>query len=127
MAAQELNCWKCGTPVRQEPLPLQRLAECRRCRAELHVCRMCEFYDTAVARFCREPVAEEVHDKERANFCDYFVASPAAYVAPDSAPAEQAQRDLERLFGDESGADPASGEDAARRQLERLFGNDDET
>lgn len=88
---------------------------------------MCEFYDTAVARFCREPVAEEVHEKERANFCDYFVASPAAYVASDSAPAKQAQRDLERLFGDESGADPASDEDAARRQLERLFGNDGET
>lgn len=127
MAAQELYCWKCGTPVRDESLPLQRVAECRNCRAELHVCRMCEFYDTAVARSCREPVAEAVHDKERANFCTYFVASPAAYIAPDRTPAEQAQRDLDQLFGGDSGGGGANDEDEARRQLERLFGDGDQT
>ncbi len=127
MSAQELNCWKCGTPVREEPLPLQRLAECRQCRAELHVCRMCEFYDTAVARYCREPVAEEVHEKERANFCGYFVASPAAYAAPDRTPAEQAQRDLEQLFGGRSGGGSVDEADQSRRALESLFGDDNET
>jgi hypothetical protein len=43
-------------------LPIRRLEECRACGAELHVCRMCEFYDTGVAKHCRETIAEEVKD-----------------------------------------------------------------
>ena len=38
---------------------------------------MCRFYDTRKAKSCAEPVADEVQDKQRANFCGYFVA--AAY------------------------------------------------
>ncbi len=53
-------------------MPLRRRDECPACSADLHVCRLCEFYDTSVAKSCREPVAEEVTDKERANFCDFF-------------------------------------------------------
>ncbi|MGW8369732.1 MAG: hypothetical protein ACWGPN_13785 [Gammaproteobacteria bacterium] len=121
---QELQCWKCGEPVRDEPMPLARLAECRQCRAELHVCRMCEFYDTAVAKHCREPVAEEVHEKERANFCDYFAVTTGAYIARDEAPAERARRELGELFGGVSEAPSPDDADEARRQLERPFGDD---
>ena len=67
-----LVCWKCGGSLQHLSLPLRRLEACRACGAELHVCRLCEFHDTAVAKGCREPVAEEVKDKTRANFCDYF-------------------------------------------------------
>ena len=77
-------CWKCGASLDDEPLPLARTAECAACNADLHVCRLCEWYDTAVAKSCREPVAEEVHNKERANFCDYFQPRPGAWSAPDT-------------------------------------------
>ena len=63
-----LKCWKCGASLAELSLPLRRIDECRACRAELHVCRMCEFYDTTVAKSCRETIAEEVKDKQRANF-----------------------------------------------------------
>ena len=69
--AHELVCWKCGASLSALTLPLRRLEECR-CRAELHVCRMCVEYDTGVAKHCREPTAEEVRDKASANFCDHF-------------------------------------------------------
>lgn len=80
-------------------LPLRRAEECRACRAELHVCRMCEFYDTSKAKHCREPIAEEVKDKVRANFCDYFRPSVAAYRPEQLSAAEQAKAQLEALFG----------------------------
>jgi hypothetical protein len=60
---------------------------------------MCTDYDTRVAKHCREPTAEEVNDKTRANFCDFFAPRPGAYVAPDIAAAERSRLELEKLFG----------------------------
>lgn len=94
-----LVCWKCGAALGDIPLPLSRFAACKSCHAALHVCRMCEFYDTRVAKSCREPVAEEVKDKTRANFCDYLRARPGAYTARDDTAAQKARADLDSLFG----------------------------
>ena len=94
-----LSCWKCGGSLADYTLPLRRLEECRACHAELHVCRMCEFYDTTVAKHCRETIAEEVKDKTRANFCDYFQPTPAAYRPGAQSAGDQARAQLEALFG----------------------------
>lgn len=128
----DLVCWKCGAALGDEPLPVQRLAECRRCGAELHVCRMCEFYDTAVAEECRESGTDPPRDKDRANFCDYFQPSfGVAPPTPDTATDQDALAELARLFGDptlkrRSGPDSReelSPEEYARRELNRLFGD----
>jgi hypothetical protein len=134
-----LSCWKCGHTLDELPKPLRRRDECPACRADLHVCRMCEFYDTSVAKSCREPVAEEVNDKERANFCDYFRAIPGVQATGGHSESEEARAKLEAMFDMES--KPASGdastdgatlmdrrreeEEAARKQLDDLFGLDD--
>jgi hypothetical protein len=103
---------------------LRRLEECRQCQAELHVCRMCEWYSVSVAKHCREPVAEEVKDKQRANFCDYFKPRPNAHQ-PASGEAAKARGDLEALFGrpaTDSAAPASDPAAAARSQLDELFG-----
>src|ERR1700746_298296 len=87
--AHDLVCWKCGASLAELSLPLRRLEECPKCRAELHVCRMCVDYDPRVAKACREPTAEEVNDKTRANFCDHFKPRPGAYPPPNIAEAER--------------------------------------
>lgn len=97
--AHDLVCWKCGAALSELSLPLMRRDECPRCRAELHVCRMCVEYATHVAKHCREPTAEEVSNKTAANFCDFFRPRSQAYVAADTGAAEQARLELERLFG----------------------------
>ena len=94
-----LHCWKCGASLADYSLPLRRTEECRSCRAELHVCRMCEFYDTGKAKHCREPIADEVKDKTAANFCDYFKATPRAWQPGAQSAADRARADLEALFG----------------------------
>jgi hypothetical protein len=123
-----LVCWKCGAELTDEPLPLARLAECRRCRAELHVCRMCESYDPRVPEQCIEERAEPPADKVHANFCDYFSPHPQAYAGVDDEAERAARAKLEALFG--AGPPPAeeppsqsdSETERARRELERLFG-----
>jgi hypothetical protein len=117
-----LVCWKCGASLADLTLPLRRLEECRKCGAELHVCKLCEWYSITVAKHCREPIAEEVKDKERANFCDYFKPRLGAYVAADIAASSKARADLDALFG--SGAKATSDPTAAERakaELDKLF------
>ncbi len=94
-----LVCWKCGASLAHLSLPLPRLDECTSCRAELHVCKLCLFYDVSKAKHCRETVAEEVRDKERANFCDYFKPREDAYSGRRKTEAEKARTALESLFG----------------------------
>jgi len=121
-----LVCWKCGASLADLSLPLRRLDECRQCHAELHVCKLCEWYSVSVAKHCREPIAEEVKDKERANFCDYFKPRENAYSTKSTDAAAKAQAELDALFG--GGAKPAdapaepSAADKARAELEALFG-----
>ncbi len=103
MTSELLVCWKCGRGLDDVPLPLSRYAECPGCRAELYVCRMCRFYDTRVAESCREPMADEVKDKIRANFCDFLQPAPGAYQGSDEASGSGANAALAMLFGDESG------------------------
>ncbi|EQD61381.1 hypothetical protein B2A_03251 [mine drainage metagenome] len=59
---------------------------------------MCVEYDTSVAKHCREPTAEEVREKDRANFCDFFKPRPGAYTAPNTTAVEHARAALEKLF-----------------------------
>lgn len=114
----ELVCWKCGTALKEQPLPLGRRAECLACRAELHVCRMCRHFTPGKAKQCMEPMAEEVKDKTRANFCDWFQPGcsgpPAAAGNPDRAA-------LATLFGESPDA-PAKAIGGSRNPLDDLFG-----
>jgi hypothetical protein len=95
----DLSCWKCGFALADLSLPLRRLDECPKCRGELHVCKMCVDYDTRVAKHCREPTADEVNDKTRANFCDHYKPRAGAYVAPNTLEVDKAKSELEKLFG----------------------------
>ena len=116
-----LVCWKCGESLADLTLPLRRLEECGKCAAELHVCKLCEWYSVTVAKHCREPIAEEVKDKERANFCDYFKPRPGAYVPADVAASGKARVGLDALFGKKDAASEPSAADRARAELDRLF------
>ena len=98
MEPATLVCWKCGAALASLSPPLSRTDECRDCRAEQHVCRMCRFYDTRKAKSCAEPVADEVRDKERANFCGYFEAASGRFV-PHSGAENRARDALDSLFG----------------------------
>ena len=113
-------CWRCGTALTDEPLPLARAAQCRACHADLHVCRLCEFHARGIANECREPIAERVVDKTRANFCGYFKPRGSAWQGkPETT---EAQAALAALFEGSTGrcASPVTPE-AARTALDDLF------
>ena len=111
-----LQCWHCGRALDDQPLPVVRSSTCPACDSDLHVCRMCEYYAPSVAKSCREPVAEEVRDKTRANFCDYFRVRPGAHHGDAKAAAARAS--LEALFGVDGEVKPSSTTAPDPRELE---------
>ena len=119
----DLVCWKCGASLVELPLPLSRLAECPKCRAYQHVCRLCVHYALGRPKACKEQDAEEVTDKEHANFCGWFEPRDHAFKAGAAqARAGVAKATLDNLFG-AAGDSTDSKEDAAKSELDKLFGD----
>ncbi len=89
-----MNCFFCGGKIEV----LDRVGfrdECPACGRAAHACRNCGFHDPAYNNQCREPMAEQVTDKERANFCEYF--TPAEKSGAVSKPANP-RKALDDLF-----------------------------
>lgn len=120
MQNNDLRCWRCGAPLAKLTLPLSRLDECPECSIPLHVCRMCAHYDSTVPRQCREDDADEVKEKERPNFCDYFRPSVSAFESSAIDAERQARQELDSLFGNGTG-ESGNGHDDARAAAEDLF------
>ena len=69
----KIHCYACNNPLDIDSgSKILRHDECIHCQTELHCCKMCSFYDSKVYNECREPLAERIVDKEKANFCSYF-------------------------------------------------------
>ncbi len=118
----DLVCWKCGATLAELPLPLSRLAECPKCRAYQHACKLCVHYAPGRPRACNEQDAEEVTDKEHANFCGWFEPRDRAFK-PGAAQAKAgaAKATLDNLFG-AAGSGTASKEEIANSEIDKLFG-----
>ena len=113
----ELTCWKCGADLKDVPQPLGRRAECPGCGADLHVCRQCRHFDTGKAKQCRELAVDEIKDKTRANFCEWFQAGAGGSTGSQAKSGDRAA--LDSLFGGPAASDKPTD---ARSELDRLFG-----
>ena len=101
-----IACYRCGESLGSLSLPFSRQDECPGCHNPLHVCRMCEYFDASVPRQCREDDAEDVYEKERLNFCDYYKPSESAFDPARKADADAAAQALADLFGDTTDGEP---------------------
>ena len=63
-------CYFCGNSFEGK---VYKTTVCPDCGKELKICMNCLHYDPSAHHECREPQAEYVQDKEKANFCDYFI------------------------------------------------------
>ncbi len=59
---------------------------------------MCLYFDARVPRQCREDGAEDVREKDRLNFCDWFKPSEVAFDADRKDEEDEARVAAEDLF-----------------------------
>lgn len=71
MAEIRLKCFSCGAEMSFID-SVSRRDECPKCRADVRVCKNCQFYDPKVYNECRETSAEVVQVKDRSTLCDFF-------------------------------------------------------
>lgn len=71
MSDASIICFSCSHK-NQVSLPVPRKDECEKCGYDLHACLNCRFYEANSYNECKEPQADKVQDKDRANFCSYF-------------------------------------------------------
>ena len=115
----DLKCYHCGASLADLTPPISRRDQCPSCFVYLHVCRMCVNYDPQVPGQCREDGAEEVIEKERPNFCDWYGPTADAYDGDRAVGDEQAKSELAALFDDAEG-DKADS-DLHSQEAEDLF------
>ncbi len=121
MSTETITCWRCGAVLDEALFPLRREEVCPACDADLHVCKLCLFYNPSVSDACDEPIAGAVTNKERANFCDYFKPAPGVHRERVAGAGAKARAELDALFGRGEGISE-TGEDGGRSELDRLFG-----
>jgi hypothetical protein len=107
---EALYCFRCGESLAALTLPISRQDACPACSNYLHICRMCINFDSHVPKQCREDDAEEVMDKEKANFCDWYKPSPNAFNAAGKRADDKARSAAAALFSSEA-ADAADDDD----------------
>ncbi len=96
--SHNIACYRCGASLASLSLPLSRQDECPECYNYLHVCKMCTYFDPHVPRQCREDGAEDVREKDRLNFCDWFKPSDTAFDEDRKSVEDDARFAAEDLF-----------------------------
>jgi hypothetical protein len=90
-----MQCAFCGQEVVLAD-KIMRRDTCPHCSRDLRCCRQCKFYDPHAYNECKEVMADRVLDKERANFCEYFVPIGSSLATADRV--GDAREALEALF-----------------------------
>ncbi len=120
----QLVCWRCGASLKKVPLPLIRLAQCPACASDLHVCRLCRFYDSKLSGHCSHDLAEPAREVDVANFCHHFRPIAGAFRPPEKTKQAQAATQFEALFGLNTNSDDPSQIDSstdAKSKFDALF------
>lgn len=71
---------------------------CFSCGFDLHCCLNCSFHDPRAYNQCRETQAERVVDKEKANYCDFFVFREVSSKPQAAGGVSDARKKLDDLF-----------------------------
>jgi len=70
---------------------------CPHCRRDLRCCLNCALYESS-SGYCREPQSGEVRDRERSNFCEFFIFRDSEVKNEKADPVGRAKEEWERLF-----------------------------
>lgn len=66
-------CFSCQKELKFSDLKIGFREECPNCRADVHTCKNCQFWDPKVYNECKETAADVVREKDRANYCEFFL------------------------------------------------------
>jgi hypothetical protein len=90
------KCWHCGNELSASDYGREN--NCLKCSKQTRVCRNCRWYAPSRPNQCEEPMAEDVADKTKANFCSYFEATDQQRDTSKLSSADELRQAAEDLF-----------------------------
>ena len=94
---ETVKCAACGAKAP----PISADSSCEKCKADLHTCRQCTYFDPSARFECRKTITARIVNKNARNACELFVARSV----------------VERQTGSSSGSGPTN----ARQAFANLF------
>src|SRR5512141_2381146 len=68
---QKVKCAACGATIQAN---ISAEASCPKCKADLHTCRQCTYFDPSARFECRKPITARIANKGGRNTCELFAA-----------------------------------------------------
>jgi hypothetical protein len=65
------RCSMCGASIAMQ---IELTSQCPKCKADLHTCKQCTFFDSSARFECTQPIPERVLRKNVRNQCTFFAA-----------------------------------------------------
>jgi len=65
---------KCAACGEKAPPNITPESSCTKCKADLHSCRQCTYFDPGARFECGKPIAARIMDKHARNTCELFAA-----------------------------------------------------
>lgn len=88
-------CHHCNRELNVEAV-VERTAGCPYCHSDLKCCLNCTFFDPGRNNQCREPQAEWVSEKSKANFCEFFSFGETSAIGRPGGGSEKSDKDRAR-------------------------------
>jgi hypothetical protein len=92
---EKVKCSSCGA---QAPPNITLVSSCPNCKADLHTCRQCTYFDPGARFQCRKPITARIVNKNANNTCELFAARTVVERETSSGAPTDARQAFAKLF-----------------------------
>ena len=92
---EAVKCAACGAKA---PTSITLESSCTNCRAELHTCRQCAYFDPGARFQCSKPITVRIVNKNARNTCELFVPRTVVERQTSSGAPTDARQAFAKLF-----------------------------
>lgn len=92
---EKVKCASCGAPA---PASIRLDSSCPKCKADLHTCRLCTYFDPGARFECRKPITVKIVNKNARNTCELFAARTVVERETSSGTPSDARQAFANLF-----------------------------
>jgi hypothetical protein len=93
--SEALKCAACGAKAQPN---INVDSSCPNCKADLHTCRQCTYFDPGARFECSKPIATRIMNKNARNTCELFEARIVIERETSSGPPTDARQAFAKLF-----------------------------
>jgi hypothetical protein len=93
--AETVKCTECGAKA---PPHINLDSSCANCKADLHSCRQCSYFDPGARFECSKSIPKRIVNKNARNTCELFAARVVVERETSSGPPSNARDAFAKLF-----------------------------